>query len=1135
MPLYAAITHKTSYEYDRRIHLSPQVIRLRPAPHCRTPVESYSIRVEPEGHFLNWLQDPFGNFEARVVFPEKVNHFSVTVDLSCDMTVINPFDFFIDEYAEKLPFQYEDSLKDELSPYFKVSDSSPQLEDWMKLRVPEVFSQDTGTIDFLVELNRRVYEDIGYIIRMEPGVQSCETTLDSKKGSCRDSAFLLVQILRKLGYAARFVSGYLIQLKADQKETEGPSGPEQDFTDLHAWTEVFLPGAGWVGLDPTSGLFAGEGHIPLAATPEPGGAAPITGLADPCEVKFQFHMEVRRERESPRVTLPYTEDTWSAIYQTGLSLDKRLDEQQVRMMMGGEPTFVSRTDMEAAEWTIEAPGKDKEKKGRKLLEILRARYAPGGLLFFGQGKWYPGEALPRWAYSCYFRKDGKPIWKNDLLIAGLKDSSSSSRDQKHNGDSDANADRMKDMHFVFMRKLAEKLGLSPERVIPAYEDVYYDLWKEGNIPASIDFENTDFRDPQEWKKIRSRLEQSAEPVGSLLPLTKSPDGKGWIAGEWIIRRERLFLIPGDSPMGLRIPLDSIFRAADLAGSFQEEKSPLADFEDLDSGENPEYGTDQDTGEESRLWEELAEEKSESQITEESDRTDGKEKENKKLDSRKIYTTLATQYRDGSFRVFLPPIRILEDYLEIVHHIEQVASELSCPLVLEGYPPPTDPRISHFSLTPDPGVLEVNIHPSSSWKEIVEKNEFLYEQAREIGLGTEKYLIDGRHSGTGGGNHVTIGGEKPLDSPFFRRPDLLSSMIRFWQNHPSLSYLFSGLFIGPTSQHPRVDEARHENLYELETALSAIPERKEKPPWFLDRLLRNLLVDITGNTHRAEFSIDKLHSPDSLSGRQGILEIRSFEMPPHWRMSSVQSLLIRSLVSRFWDRPYKNHLIRWGTALHDRYLLPHFVWLDFEDVIQDLSSHGLSIQADWFLPFYEFRFPWIGETSVRGVILEFRTALEVWNVLGEEASSQGTARYVDSSVERIQVKAKNFHPERYLVLVNGVEIPMQKTDTVGEAVGAVRFKAWSPHSSLHPHIKATPVLVFDLYDTFNHRSLGGATYYVSHPGGRNPETFPVNAFEAQSRRAARFESRGHTPAEFKTSITKQEKEFSHTLDLRKYSQ
>ncbi|ALG67324.1 DUF2126 domain-containing protein [Beggiatoa leptomitoformis] len=1091
MAIRVALNHFTRYRYDRSVSMSPHVIRLRPAPHSRTPIHAYSLNIEPKEHYINWQQDPFGNYLARIVFPNKVKEFSVEVDVVAEMTVINPFDFFMEEYAEESPFVYEEKLAKELTPYLEVTESGTLLTEW----VSKVDLTKQRTIDFLVALNQRLQKDIGYNIRMEPGVQSCEETLTLARGSCRDTAWLLVQILRHLGLAARFVSGYLVQLAPDVKALDGPSGPEADFTDLHAWTEVFLPGAGWVGLDATSGLFAGEGHIPLACTPEPGNAAPITGAIDKCETEFYYHNQVTRVHEDPRVTKPYTEEQWQSINALGYKIDKVLDDNDVRLTMGGEPTFVSVDDMESAEWNTAALGPAKRKLADTLLKRLRKRFSPGASIHYGQGKWYPGEPFPRWAFGCFWRKDGLPVWKNDALIAD---------ESKQYGYTHVDADR-------FMQQLAKRLGLENRYIVPVYEDALYYLWKEGNVPANLDPKKANLKDDVERKRLARLLSEDLnKPAGYVLPIRWHYHlvGGEWRSCPWELRRGQLYLTPGDSPVGLRLPLDSLPWLALDKREIQEEKSQFethSPLEDIHGAVAKRYSQ---WVEPKPIHDSIHEQHAESDELPEA-RTRYAEEY---VDV--VRTALCVEARNGFLCIFLPPLTHLEHYLDLLASIEAVATDLNMPVALEGYEPPRDSRLLRMHITPDPGVIEVNIHPARNWDELVNNTSILYEEAYYSRLGTEKFMQDGRHTGTGGGNHVTLGGETPADSPMLRRPDLLRSLITFWQHHPSLSYLFSGMFIGPTSQAPRVDEARNESLYELEIAFQRMPEGEVAAPWLVDRLLRHLLVDLTGNTHRAEFCIDKLYSPDSSTGRQGLVELRAFEMPPHARMSLMQMLLLRGLIAHFWKTPYKKPLVRWGTELHDRFLLPHFVREDFKDVICTLQRAGYPFQLDWFDPFFEFRFPHYGTVQLEGIRLDLHMGIEPWHVLGEETTSTGTARYVDSSVERIQIKVTGLTDTRYVIACNGRRVPLRNTGTHGEYVAGVRYRAWQPPSALHPTIPVHVPLVFDLIDTWTGRSIGGCTYHVSHPGGNNSTDFPVNAYAAESRRIARFFDFGHTPGPVK---------------------
>ncbi len=1115
MTLHVALTHRTSYRYDRPVALGPQTVRLRPAPHARTPIISYALRIEPAEHFLNWQQDPQGNFLARVVVPERTRHFQVTVDLVADMATINPFDFFLEPEAETWPFAYDPVLEQELAPFRRLEAPGPKLNALLA-GIPRAA---TRTIDMLVDLNQRVQHLVAYIVRMEPGTWSPEQTLTEARGSCRDSAWLLVHVLRHLGFAARFVSGYLIQLVADETPLVGPAGPTADFTDLHAWAEVYLPGAGWIGLDATSGLLTGEGHIPLAASPDPISAAPISGGVEAAEVAFDVEMRVARILQSPRVTKPYTEAQWQAILAAGHRVDRALDEGQVRLTMGGEPTFVSADDIEGAEWTVDALGPTKRRMAGRLLRRLLPLWAPGAAITQILGKHYPGEQLPRWALNAHWRRDGEPVWRNPALLAG-------DDDEGHATVEDATR---------FCTALAERLQVSPANISPAYEDVHWFLWKESRLPANVLAEGSRLKDPQTRERMARVFGQGlASSVGSVLPLRRRGGSRRWQSGPWFFKSGILFLIPGDAPLGFRLPLDSLPWADPDHIEFDQPADPFAPLPALSPREGYGGGS-QDAPQMSvavpgaEPWGPAGASRAESGFAGMApQRLPDIGREEPDL----VRTALAVEPREGRLHVFFPPLYTAEDWLDLAAAVEDTAEELGTRVVLEGYPPPRDPRLNQFSVTPDPGVIEVNIHPAEGWAEMVERTAQLYEVAREEGLATQKFMLDGRHVGTGGGNHVVMGAATPKDSPFLRRPDLLKSLLGFWHNHPSLSYAFSGLFIGPTSQHPRIDEARMDSVAELEIAFSRIAPKVETPPWLVDRLFRNLLADLTGNTHRTEFSIDKMYAPESSTGRLGLVEFRALEMPPDGRMSLAQMLLMRAALAAFWQSPYERTLVRWGTRLHDEFMLPHFVQQDFFSALEEIAQLGFALDRSWFAPHMEFRFPKIGDVTIDGTTLEIRHALEPWNVLGEEPAAGGTVRYVDSSTERVQARVTGWVDERYVLSCNGRAVPLVQTATAGDYVGGVRFKAWAPPSALHPTVRAQSPLVFDVYDRWNGRSIGGLTHHVSHPGGRNYETFPVNANEAEARRRARFLPFGHTPGAMPEPVPVADKEHPRTLDLRR---
>ena len=1136
MSIKAAIHHLTHYQYDRPVTLGPQIIRLRPAPHSRTRVISHSLKVSPVKHFVNHQQDAYGNWQARFVFPEPVREFKIEVDLVADMSVYNPFDFFVEEVAETWPFKYPDEIADDLKIYRKPIRAGKQ----MKAFLATIDRKEQRTVDMLVGLNAHLANLIGYVIRMEPGVQSPEETFKIGKGSCRDTSWLLINILRHLGFAARFVSGYLIQLKPDLEALDGPSGTDVDFTDLHAWCEVYLPGAGWIGLDPTSGLLTGESHIPLAATPHFSNAAPISGgfsSDGPPEVDFDFDMTVTRVAEHPRISKPFSEEAWDALNVLGAKVDDAIAAADMRLTMGGEPTFVSIDDFESAEWNAAAVGPTKRGLADGLIRRLRDRFAPGGFLHYGQGKWYPGETLPRWTFSLYWRQDGKPVWKNADLIAKETDKQEVTPEKAQE----------------FLAEMADALGVDGSCVLPAYEDPAEWILKEAQLPDNVSPTNSKLKDAEERNRLARVFERGlTKASGYVLPIQRwqgrSSSGR-WQTELWQFRRGHLFLVPGDSPVGYRMPLNSLPWVSPSQYPYINPADPTVERGTLPEFERRPRRTGHPSGAEAMAEARAAlqgkgakgkaVDKDQARASFRAD-ADTQDRQEQQFVGESIggfvRTALAAEPRDGRLCVFMPPVTTIEDYLELLSAAEDAAEAIGLPVHIEGYAPPHDPRINVIRVAPDPGVIEVNIHPAANWDDCRSITEGVYEEARLTRLGADKFMIDGKHTGTGGGNHVVVGGASTNDSPFLRRPDLLKSLVLHWQRHPSMSYLFSGLFIGPTSQAPRVDEGRADNLYELEIALSQIPAPGQGTlpplPWLTDRLLRNLLVDVTGNTHRAEICIDKLFSPDGPTGRLGLVEFRGFEMPPDPRMSLAQQLLIRALLVRYWNAPQGGDFTRWGTTLHDRFMLPHFVWADFMDVLGDLRRHGFDFRPDWYVAQQEFRFPFCGEVEYEGVQLELRQALEPWHVLGETGAIGGTVRYTDSSTERLQVKLTTADPGRYAVTCNGRRLPLTKTEESGVAVAGVRYKAWQPPEAMHPVIRVHAPLTLDIFDTWSGRALGGCTYHVAHPGGRNYETFPVNSNEAEARRLARFEPYGHNPGAYLPPQEIPHREFPMTLDLRR---
>ena len=1041
--------HRTAYRYDKAISLGPQVIQLRPAPHGRTPVSGYSLAMAPGDCLVKWQFDPLANHVARVIFPTKTTEFVVGVKLVADMTPINAFDFLLDPGFAAYPFVYSAQYAQALQPYLFLEPIGPRLQAFWNA-IPTL---NQGTVAFLGMVTARVRDAVGYCTRMEHGVQTCEYTLTERTGSCRDSAWLLVQTLRAFGLAARFVSGYLIQLQA----VEGEEGPKEDTADLHAWAEVFLPGAGWIGLDPTSGLFAAEGHIPLACTPSPAEAAPIWGTVEPAQVDFSYSFHTERLNQAPTLEKPFSEAEWARVREVAHAVDRDLAAQEVRLTMGGEPTYVGIDEPESPQWNLEAMGPIKRTRGLELLRALRERTAPGGLLHFGQGKWYPGEPLPRWAFQCISRVDGVPVWENVSLIA---------TEEQRLGFGLAES-------LKFLTALTRRLEVSAGSILPAFDS------------------------------------GAEEPTGYILPLRRrQPEGEPadlrWSSQLWFERPERLVLFPGDSPIGYRITAETVpFVAPDEIVREQDElpKTPARrpDLFAVEPKPDP-------------LPPLSATAESAPEL---------------------IRPALCVQAVAGRLHVFLPYIASLPDYLDLVAAVEDTCAHLHMPVWIEGYPAPYDPRLRLFGLTPDPGVLEVNLPPTATWDALEEVNVTLHELAHANRLIAGKFAYDGSHLSTGGGSHIVLGGASVLDSPVLRRPDLLRSMLTFWQRHPSLSYLFSGMYVGPTSQYPRVDEARVDALYELEVAFSQLTG-EPCPPYILDGLFRNLLVDVSGNTHRAEFCIDKMYPPEGQGLRAGLLELRAFEMPPHYRMNLVQMLLIRALVATFWRKPYTEPLLRWEARLHDRFMLPHFVVEDFGKVLGHLREAGFALEESWFRAQVDFRFPQIGSVAVDGVELELRQALEPWNVLAEETSGGGMVRSVDSSLERIQVKLTGSSFERFVVTCNGRKVPLAwlaESDGSNAAVAGIRYRARRLNAALHPTIPVHTPLVFNVIDPAAACSVARCTYFAGPPDGTIHTTRPRDAAEARARRQQRFVVSDPPAEPMAASPEEHNPVFPMTLDLR----
>lgn len=1103
------IQHVSRYRYPRAAVLGPHLLRLKPAAHARARVETYNLLVTAAE--LRWQQDPAGNFIARATWPNRrVTELEVSVEMAVDIRPVNPFDFTLDQRAEAVPLDYGAQRK-ELEAYTKVDDVGltlgPKAREFLS-----GLPKSGPSVALLVELNRRVKDAVRYIIREETGIWSPEETLAQGRGSCRDSAVLLMAVLRSRGLAARFVSGYLVQLTDEGMIPDEPKGVSRDVVDLHAWTEVFLPGAGWVGLDATSGLFCGEGHIPLACTAQPHLAAPIDGTTDELAREVSFSMRVGRLGHEVRPTSPFTEAVWSELQAAGAATDAKIQRLGLALTMGGEPTFNSRLHDQRPEWNGEALGPTKWQQGCQLAKELQHRLCPGGVVLLRQGKHYPGESLPRWALELIGHQDGRVLWQSKKEPWVDAPGAPTAQDARLVGKAKQLAEA-----------LAERLG-ARGHVHPAYEDPWRSLQDEAALPVDLDPLTAGLADPEERRRLARVLGRGLDTEAAfVVPLEASEEG--WKSDRWTFRRGHLFLLPGDAPVGLRLPLAElggppVVRVAEPCVEPPDPRGPLAASRAREQKAQ-------------RLMKRVNEGTLSSAIAEQLlPKAPPAERE----PAFAVRTALCVEPRGGVLYVFLPPLPSARDFLSLIEAVDSVRTDFDAPIMLEGYPPPADPSLRRLSVAPDPGVLEVNIPPTAGFAEYAELADTVFDAALHAGLHSEKYLLDGRMAGSGGGHHLTVGGPTPPESPWLTDPRVLASFITFAQHHPSLAYLFSGLFVGPTSQAPRLDEARHDSLYEMEIALEHAfaqdPKKGPVPLWLSDALFRHLLADLTGNTHRAEISIDKLFDWRTPQGRQGLVELRAFEMPPHPKMMVAQAQLVRALVAALAEQPYRAPLVRWGQALHDRFLLPTWLWRDFEDVLAFLEARGLKHPAEAYRAFLELRCPVAGQLVAGDVLVEVRNALEPWNVLAEEPTLGGTARYVDSSVERIEVRVEGLVPGRHEILVNGCHLPLKPTGRAGEGAAGIRFRAWAPAHSLHPHLGIHHPVRLDVLDRWANRSLGACAYHVWHPEGRAFDTPPLTRFEASARRAQRFTIEGAASWPVLPRATRAVDDTPWTFDLRR---
>ena len=1045
MTLRLALTHRIESRFDQPVLPSTHWLRLRPAPHTRARVEAYSLRVEPGAHFINWLRDPYENHLARLDLPQPTSHLTLTVEVILELAVSDPFDFLVESFASSAPFEYPEQLRKELTPYLAPGASGPRFAAWLA----QLDRRPRYVIEFLDTINRAVQERIAVEATVRAGAIDVEALLASSRGAPWELAWLLTLSLRGVGLAARFVSGYRI--------IAGPATAAAAAASLHAWSEVFLPGAGWVGLDPATALFTNEHYVPLAGVPDPLGALPWVGDRE-ARTEWQQEAVTARVLAPAAAPWPYADSVWSDLTALGRKIEQALRASDVALTVARSLSFVSVTDPAAPEWNTVALGPGKRHVAQALLAALRARAAPGGMLHVGQGEWYGGESLPRWRLSCCFRADGAPVWRDPARLAmPLADASAAPPDAR-----------------ALAEQLARALGLPASALLPAYEDGLHQAWRNGRVPVPA---AEDLRDPLRRRALAERLSAVAgEPAGYVLPLRWDEVSACWRSGTWVLRRARLYLAPGDSPLGYRLPLDSLAAEEDADDPFVErcQFEPRAPLPELHGEVSARLTQIDAVG---------------AQVSPPADA--------RSAAGAAPRTALCVQVRDAALHVFLPPVTHLEHYLELIAAIEAAAESLQVTVRLEGHEPPADHRLRRFTLDPDAGVLRLQLPETASWSEQVALLELAYEEAARLGLAAQRLLADGTRQPPGGGSAVILAGTTAADSPFLQRPHLLRSLIVYWQRHPSLSYFFATRMVGDGGRAPRPDEGRAETSYELGIALERIAPDARLPPWFPDRILRHLLADPAGDMRRAEWRVDELYDPARASRRLGRVTLRAFETAAHAQLAALQSLLVMALVARFVRVPDGRELVPWGAALHGRFLLPQPLWQDLDEVLRELAAVDLPLPLEWFAPFLELHFPVLGTVQIGAITLELRVAHESCPVLAEEATSAGVVRFVDSANERAQVRVTGLAPGRYVLACNGRRVPMQPGGAHDELIAGVRYKTANPQATLHPTTPVLTALVFDLIDTWSGRAVGGCTYVIPpRPGVGGPVAISPGVAEGE---------------------------------------
>ena len=1009
-----ALRHRLDYRFDRPVRLSTHWLRLCPAPNTRANVTAYTLRVGPRTHFLNWLRDPFENHLARLDLPEPIRHFTLDVEILAELQPANPFDFLAERYAVNHPFDYPQQLARDLAPYLRQPAIGPITRAWLA----RLDGTEAATMERLTALNQHVGTTLATADDDAPGSVDTDAVLDAGTGSPRALAWLLTLALRHYGIAARLVSGYRL------------TGAAPDYhAALAAWVEAYLPGAGWIGLDPVAGLFTAEQHIPLATAADPLRLRPVIGYREACEETVSEDLEV--------ITLtargpdwPYTDAQWTAIHATADHVDERLQHRNITLT-GGTALEFTRPDHKAApEWRTGGPGPDTLATARRLARRLRDRLLPGAAICTGQGEWFAGEPAPRWRIHCIARRDGTPVWQDPGLldVPGRDDSPG------------------REAVLPLANSIAQRLGLAPEDVLPAHEDQLFALW---NDRQALEFrpDDSDLATPEARLALARHLDRAHGPAtGFVLPLHRDPGSGTWLSGPWPTRRGTVTLLPGEAPMGFRLPLNGLPRTAEGRVEPPPARSPW----DSDAPLSAVAGS------------------------------------RRALPGASVMpaTALCVERRQGQLHVFLPPLPSSDDFLHLMDAVEGAAAECGVAVHLEGYTPPTDPRLQCLELEPETGTLRITVPPAPDWRQECAWLQAVYDEAERLGLAAWTGDADlpapaGQRAGR------QLGGQTPAHSPFLRDPGLLRSLLLYWQRHPSLSYLFAGPRVGPDGWAPRLDEVSDGHMRELALALERLPHGDCDRPWLADRVLSHLVTDPAGDPRGGEFRLHRLYPAGAGGERLGIVELHAFAMAPHARLAAVESLLLRAIVLRLAVRPETGAPVRWGTALHDRFLLPEVLQRDFDTVLAELGDCGVRLESRWFAPWITWMFPLLADLHAGPVRLRLQPALEPWPVLAEESTGQGSFRFIDPANARFQVHLTGMTPNRHVLLCNGHRVPLQGTDRPGEAVAGIRCKVADPPATLYPGMPPVRALVFDLVDTWSGRTLGGCTYELPDTDAWSP--------------------------------------------------